>query len=95
MAKTVSATEAKTRFGTLMEWAVEASDEVIVESRGEPKVVIMAFAAYEQLRSLREQARREQALARLEQLRDQLQARQISEAPEALSVAGLGLAPEP
>jgi prevent-host-death family protein len=75
MPKTVSASEAKTQFGSIMNWSVERQDDVIVESRGRPKVVIIPFEEYERLRTLREAARRQEALARLERLREEVRAR--------------------
>jgi prevent-host-death family protein len=75
MPKAVSANEAKQRLGALVNWAVEQRDEVIVESHGKPKAVIMAYAEYEAVQQLREKARRKEALARLEQLRERANSR--------------------
>ena len=77
MPKIVSASEAKTRFGSIMNWAVESKDDVIVESHGEPKVAIVAFQEYERLVKLREDNRRREALARLEDLGGRIQARNL------------------
>jgi len=54
---------------------VDNKDEVIVESRGQPKAVIMAFEEYQELMSLRQKLLRQRALAELEALRDKVQAR--------------------
>ncbi len=75
MSKTVSASEAKNRLGALMGWVLENKDEVIVESRGEPKVVLMPFEENEEIQKIKEQVRRRQALARLEKLRDKVRSR--------------------
>ena len=75
MPRTVSASEAKTRFGTIADWAAEAQDDVIVESHGQPKVVIISFEEYQRVVVLREEARRRQALERLHRLRDRVSAR--------------------
>ena len=75
MPKTVSASEAKTRFGSIMSWAVEAQDEVIVESHGAPKVAIVPFQEYEKLLRLRQEARRREALSRLEKLAERVSKR--------------------
>lgn len=75
MPKTVSASEAKIRFGSIVDWALESNDDVIVESYGKPKVVIMPFVEYQKVLVLREQARRQEALAELERLREQVRAR--------------------
>lgn len=75
MPKTVSATEAKVQFGAIVEWAVEAQDDVVVERRGEPKAVIISYQEYQKVLALREQARREEALRRLRALREEVRAR--------------------
>ena len=75
MPKKVSASEAKTKFGSIVGWTVDNKDEVIVESRGHPKAVIMAFEEYQELMGLRQKSLRQQALAELEALRDKVQAR--------------------
>ncbi len=49
MPRTISASEAKTRFGSIMNWAGESQDDVIVESYGEPKVVIIPFGEYQKV----------------------------------------------
>lgn len=75
MAKTISATEAKAKLSSVMDWAAKNRDEVIVESHGRPKAVIISIEAYEQLEEHREQARRQAALAELQQLAATIQAR--------------------
>ncbi len=72
MTKTVSASEAKNRLGSIVGWVLENEDEVILESHGEPKVVIMSYAEYEKLRALKEQDRRRQALERMRKLRERV-----------------------
>lgn len=69
MPRTVSASEAKTRFGAIADWAIEENDDVIVESHGQPKVAIIPYKEYQRLSLLREEARRRDALARLRGLR--------------------------
>ena len=75
MPKTVSASEAKTKFGSIVDWSLTYNDDVIVESYGKPRVVIMSFAEYQKVLDLREQARRREALAQMESLREQVRAR--------------------
>ncbi len=72
MSKTVSASEAKNRLGALISWVLEHKDEVIVESRGEPKVVLLPFEEYAEIQKIKEQVRRRQALAKLEALRNRV-----------------------
>ena len=88
MPRTVSASEAKTRLGSIIRWAVESEDDVIVESYGEPKVVIIPFKEYQKVIKWRSEARRREALARLERLRERVQARnQDMSAEEAEALA--------
>ena len=75
MARTISATEAKARLSALIDWAIKNRDEVVVESRGKPKAVILPYESYAQFKELREQARRRQLLAELEQLAAVVQSR--------------------
>ena len=75
MSKTVSSTEVKNRFGSVVTWVLENKEEVIVENRGEPTIVIIPFSEYEKVQQLREQVRRQEAFARLEALREQVRMR--------------------
>jgi prevent-host-death family protein len=86
--KAVSAREAKTRLGALIGWVREHGDEVIIENRGEPAVVIMSFGEYEKVRALRAQARRREALERLREAKARIGARNrdLTEA-EAMALA--------
>ena len=52
MAKVVSTTEAKNKLTSLVAWAAEHQDVVIVESHGRPRAVILSFAEYEKLKAL-------------------------------------------
>ena len=86
---TVSASEAKTKFGAIVDWAVESKDDVIVERHGQPKVVIISFEAYQQVLKLREEARRQSALLRLRSLRERVRAHnQDLDEEQAASLAG-------
>jgi prevent-host-death family protein len=75
MPKIISASEAKNRLGSVVSWVLENQDEVIVESRGAPTVVIMTYKEYEEIKALKERERRQQALERLRKLRDDVRAR--------------------
>lgn len=75
MNKIVSVSEAKNRLSAVMEWAVENPDGVIIESRGEPKAVILSYGEYQEFLALREQARRREALRQLEELAERMWAR--------------------
>lgn len=82
MPKTVSATEAKNRLGSLIDWVLRNKDEVVVESRGEPKVVVMSFGEYKRIRDEKEQLRRREALESLRRLRKRVQERNRDLSPE-------------
>lgn len=74
MNNAVSATEAKTRLGELMRYAIDSGNTIIVESRGKPQVALVPYAEYEELQKLKERARREAALAQLRDLAREVQA---------------------
>ncbi len=75
MAKTVSVSEAKNRLSAVMDWAVESGEEVVIESRGEPKVVILSYGEYQEFLVLREQERRREVFRQLEELAERVRAR--------------------
>ena len=70
MPKVVSSNEAKQRWGAILGYVSEKGDEVIVESHGKPKAVVLSIAAYEEVQALREQKRRAEALDRLRALQE-------------------------
>jgi len=53
--RTMSATEARIRFGELMRHVVEKQEPVIVEHSGKPCVVVISLDKYEQLLAAREE----------------------------------------
>ncbi len=75
MPKIVSVSEAKNQLSAVMDWAVENGDEVVIESRGEPKVAILSYAEYQEFLAFKEQARRKEALRQLEELAERMWAR--------------------
>ena len=75
MPKTISVSEAKNKLSAMLQWAVENQDEVIVESRGRPKAVILPYDEYEAMAALRRKARRQAALAQMQALAVRVQAR--------------------
>jgi prevent-host-death family protein len=72
MPKTVSATEAKVRLGAMMDWAVKHGDEVIIETRGRPRAVLISFEEYQRIQQLQAMARRQAVLDRLEALAERV-----------------------
>jgi prevent-host-death family protein len=89
MPKTVTSSEAKSKFGEILKWTTENRDEVIVKLYGEPAVVIMPYTEYEEVEKLRKREKRRKAWEALEKLRQDVQARmpEIS-AEEAYRIAG-------
>lgn len=75
MARRVSASEAKNRLGSIIDWVTENQEEMIVENRGEPTAVIISIAEYQQMQELKEKARRSEALGQMRKLRDSVMAR--------------------
>lgn len=82
MPKTVSVSEAKNKLSAMLQWAVEQGDEIVVESRGEPKAVILPYEEYEELLLFREKTRRHAALQQLEALAARVQTRNADLGPE-------------
>lgn len=75
MPKAISANEAKNRLGSYLAYVSEQDDEIIVESHGRPKAVIMSIAAFEEVQELREKQRRADLLDRFRTLREEVQSR--------------------
>jgi prevent-host-death family protein len=71
MPKSVSASEAKSRFGELVKWTNEHQDEVIVKLYGEPAVVIMSYDEYIEVEKLRKREQKRKALEALAALRQE------------------------
>ncbi|MDQ3541717.1 MAG: type II toxin-antitoxin system Phd/YefM family antitoxin [Chloroflexota bacterium] len=63
--KTMSSTEAKQQWGSVMNAASAPDDAVIVESHGKPKVAVISYDRFERLQELEEQAQRARALEQL------------------------------
>lgn len=63
----VSSTQAKARFSELVKKTTEG-DEVIIQRRGQPVAVMLSFQEFRAFQALRDQKKREDALARLRAL---------------------------
>lgn len=72
MTRTISVSEAKNTLSAVLEWAVENDDNVVIESRGEPKAAILPYDEYEEYLALKEEARRRDALQQLRELSEQI-----------------------
>jgi prevent-host-death family protein len=89
MPRTVSSSEVQNNFGAMLQWAEENNDEVVVERRGKPAGVIIAYEDYKELKRLREQERRRKVFARMEAIRKQVAERNPDlTAEEAYRLAG-------
>ena len=66
--RTVSATEAKNRFGAVVKSAREADDVVLVENHGEPYVFMLPPAEFKRLQDADRELQRKNRLERLEEI---------------------------
>ncbi|MCA9859720.1 MAG: type II toxin-antitoxin system Phd/YefM family antitoxin [Thermomicrobiales bacterium] len=66
--RTVSATEAKNRFGAVVKSAREEVDAVLVENHGEPYVFLVSPAEYQRLQESDNELRRRKRLEQLEEI---------------------------
>ncbi len=88
MVMTVSANDAKNRFGSLLAHVNEPGGEVIVERHGHPRAVLISYGAYEEVQALRQEKRRAEAREILRQL--QAQAEELNQdlsEEEAIAIA--------
>jgi len=72
MERTVSATDARIRFGELMRWVVESQRPVVVERGGKPHVVVLSVDEYDRLQAGQQEQDDWRQLVR--QSREQIQA---------------------
>jgi prevent-host-death family protein len=79
MERSVSATEARIHLGELMRWAVESDEPIIVERGGEPHVVLLSIAGYEQLKAARQRQSWREALDQAVKIGTKIQARRKGE----------------
>jgi len=82
MTRTISSNEAKQRWGALMNAVVDDGDEVVIESHGTPKVVVISYDEFLEYRELREIQRRAEIMDRLRALETRLRSRNQDLTPE-------------
>ncbi len=88
MPKTVSSSEAQNNFGAMLQWA-EEQDDVVVERRGKPAGVLIAYTRYQEFQRLNELERKRKAFEALDALRREVQRRNPDiTAEEAYRAAG-------
>lgn len=73
--KTVSISEAREQFSSVINWAEKNNDDVIIENRGRAKAVLIPFADYELLQEAREKQRKAAAIAELKQIAAEVRSR--------------------
>ncbi len=83
MPKKISVSEAKNKLSAMLDWTVKQQDEVIVESHGQPKAVILSYDEYEKILALRQLANRQAALNRLEIIAARIQEKNLDLNEEA------------
>ncbi len=72
MVRTISATEAKVNFGSVLRSVQEKDDVVIVENHGRPTAAIISIEEYQSLQAISERDREARALERLRVLQEQI-----------------------
>jgi|CXWK01.1.fsa_nt_gi prevent-host-death family protein len=82
MSKKVSVSEARKSLSSILQWIVDSSEVVTVESRGKPKVAILSYTEYQEFLAFREQARRKEALRQLQELMERMWARNADLTPD-------------
>ncbi|MGI8403903.1 MAG: type II toxin-antitoxin system Phd/YefM family antitoxin [Thermomicrobiales bacterium] len=70
--RTVSSNDAKQNWGSVIGSVSAGEDEVIVESHGKPKVVVISFEEYKSVQELREKQRRAALLERFRALSERI-----------------------
>jgi prevent-host-death family protein len=73
--KTVSATEAKSRFGSLLAEVSDGTDAILIENHGNPRAVLVSAQEWITLNDARERVRRLEAWESLRQLAAEVSAR--------------------
>lgn len=81
--KTISATEAKARFGEWLHWIDDSQGTVIITRHGKPVAAILSHAEYAQIQQLRKREQRRKAREALDALRDEARLRNPNLSAEA------------
>jgi len=68
MTKRMSATDAKNRWGELVDTVVSQGESVIVENRREPMLVVISPSDFDEFQALRKEQRLREFRERLEQI---------------------------
>ncbi len=79
MERRISATEARIRFGEVMQQVVESRGPIVVEHGGKPCVVVLYIAEYERLRAAQQEEGWRESLARAVQVGARIRERRAGE----------------
>jgi prevent-host-death family protein len=89
MPRTVTSTEAQNRFASMMQWAKEHREGVVVEVRGQPQAVILSYDDYTEYIRLRKLETQRHFLDTLDEMRAAIQKQGPPLSPEeAYRLAG-------
>ena len=66
--RTISANEAKQRWGTVMRTVADGRDAVVVESHGRPRVAVISIERYRQMQDLELQRKRDIGLRAIREI---------------------------
>jgi prevent-host-death family protein len=89
MPRVISASEVQKNFAAIVRWAAAKREDVIVERRRKPTVAIVSYEEYQYLQKLREEQRRREIFAQLEDIRREVALRNTDlTSEEAYRLAG-------
>ncbi len=83
---TITATEARVRFGTLLRRVAEGGETIIVERGGQPQVVVLSVADYERLVGRRASDARRRAFEEAVRGGERIRAAWPDDAPDPVDV---------
>lgn len=91
--KTISSSEAKSRFGTILEWAGKDNDVVVIHLYGQPKGVLISYKNFKEIEILRMKEKKMNALQALKELREEVRSR-TDELDEEMAYKQAGISSE-
>lgn len=82
MNKTASVSETRQQLSVFLNWIKDSQEDVVIQNRGTAEAVLIPIADYELLQEARERQRRQQAVAELRKIAQDIGARnsQLSQA---------------
>lgn len=86
--RAVSVSEAREQFSSFINWTAQNQDDVVIQSRGQAKAVLIPYVDYGLLQIAREQQRKKEALEELKQIAQEVRSRNQTITPsEAEQIA--------